>query len=158
PRKPQVDVFPNDLAHLNAQASPPFHDLDLVVEAAGQKVTSGADLAAIFAQQPLGPLALKVERQERTPDGKPVEKPTKPAEIIDTVVQPRPMRELGIAMKMGPIVAIQKASPAEKADLRVGDLIVEVNGQPVGDPLSLSQRLTPKPDEASAVSLTVETK
>ncbi len=101
---------------------------------------------------------MKVERRERTPGGKPVEKPTKPAEIIDVVVQPRPMRELGIAMKVGPIVAVQKGSPAEKADLRVGDVITEVDGQPVGDPLSLSQRLTPKPDDAGAVNLIVETK
>jgi regulator of sigma E protease len=55
-------------------------------------------------------------------------------------------------------VAIQKGSPAEKADLHVGDLIVEVNGQPIGDPLSLSQRMTPTPDDAGAVNLTVETK
>src|SRR5439155_17092937 len=43
-------------------------------------------------------------------------------------------------------------------DLHVGDLIVEVNGQPVGDPVSLSQRLTAKSDESGAVNLTVETK
>src|SRR5439155_20963129 len=108
PRKAEIEVFPDDLAHLNAQASPALHDLDIVVEAAGQKITSGADLATIFAQQPLGPLSLKVERRERTADGKPAEKPTKPAEIIDVIIQPRPMRELGLAMKVGPIVAIQK--------------------------------------------------
>src|SRR5262245_53140636 len=68
------------------------------------------------------------------------------------------MRELGLAMKAGPIVAIQRGSPAEKADLHVGDLIVEANGEPIGDPLSLSQRLTPTPDDAGAVNLTVETK
>jgi len=158
PRKPEVEIFPDDLSHLNPQASPALQDFDQVIEAAGQKVTSGADLSAIFAQQPLGPLSLKVERRERTPDGKPVEKSTKAADIVDVVIQPRPMRELGIAMKIGPIVAIQKGSPAEKADLRVGDLIVEVNGQPIGDPLSLSQRLTPTSDDAGAINLTVETK
>src|SRR5205814_2940604 len=88
PRKAEIEIFPDDLAHLNAQASPALHDFDIVVEAAGQKITSGADLAAIFAQQPLGPLSLKVERRERTADGKPAEKPTKPAEIIDVVIQP----------------------------------------------------------------------
>jgi regulator of sigma E protease len=61
-------------------------------------------------------------------------------------------------MKVGPIVGIQENSPAAKADLQPGDLIVEVNGQPVGDPLSLSQRLTPKPGENSTVSLVVERK
>jgi regulator of sigma E protease len=158
PRKPEIDVFPKELAYLNAQTSPSLEDFDLITDAAGQKVTSGADLAAIFAQQPLGPLELKVERRERTPDGKPVEKPTKAPETIDVVVQPRPMRVLGIATKIGPIVAVQEGSPAERADLRVGDLIVEINGQPIGDPLSLSQRLTPTADDSGAVNLTVETK
>ena len=102
PRKTEIEIFPDDLAHMNPQASPPLHDFDRVIEAAGQKITSGADLAAIFAQQPLGPLAIKVGRQKRTKDGKAVEKPTKPPEIIDVVVQPKPLRELGLVMKLGP--------------------------------------------------------
>jgi regulator of sigma E protease len=63
-------------------------------------------------------------------------------------------------MKIGPIVAVQKGSPAEKAEqpLQVGDLIVEVNGAPVGDPLSLSQRLTPKAGETTSYPLVVERK
>ncbi len=158
PRKPEIDVFPKELAYLNAASSPALEDFDLITEAAGQKVTSGADLAAIFAQQPLGPLSLKVERRERTPEGKPVEKSSRSPETVDVVVQPRAMRVLGITTKIGPIMAIQKGSPAERADLHVGDLIVEINGQPVGDPLSLAQRLTPNSEDGAAVNLTVETK
>ena len=158
PHKAEIEIFPDSVAHLNPQVSPPLEDFDRVIEVAGQKVTSGADMQAIFAQQPLGPMAIKVERRERTKDEKPVEKSAKPAEVIDAVLQSKPMRELGLAMKAGPIVAIQAGSPAQKADLQVGDVIVEVNGRPVGDPLSLSQRLTPTSGENGSVVLVVERK
>jgi regulator of sigma E protease len=156
PHKPQIEIFPDPVSHLNPNASSPLHDFDQVIEAGGQKVTSGADLTAIFAQQPLGELPIKVERRERTPTGKPVEEPTTPPQIIDAVLRPKPMREVGLAMKVGPVVAIQADSPAADAGLQVGDVIVDVDGEPVGDPLSLAQRLTPRPGASESVTLTVE--
>src|SRR5205823_5008994 len=102
------------------QASPELRDFDVVVEAAGQEVKSGGDLAAIFAQQPLGPINLKVERQSNSPSGQPDKEPAKQPEKLEVVVQAKPMRELGLAMKIGPIVAIQKGSPAEKSELQAG--------------------------------------
>src|SRR6185295_11761216 len=47
---------------------------------------------------------------------------------------------------------------AAKAGLQVGDVIVEVNGRPVGDPFSLSQRLTPQSSDVEPVTLVVEQK
>jgi regulator of sigma E protease len=158
PHKPEIEIFPQAVSHLNPQASPALEDYDRVVEAAGQKVTGGADLMAIFAQQPQGPMPIKVERRERTKAGKAVEKPAKPPETIETTLQPKPMRELGLAMKMGPIVAVQAGSPAAKAGFQVEDMIVEIDGKPVGDPLSLSQRLTPEPGSAKSIEIVVERK
>jgi len=158
PHKPEIEIFPQSVSHLNPQASPPLQDFDRVIEAAGEKVTSGSDFTAICAQQPRGELTIKVERRERTKTGKAVEKPTKQPEIIETALQPKPMRELGLAMKMGPIVAVQAGSPAAKAGFQVDDLIVEVDGKSVGDPLSLSQRLTPEPGSTKAVEIVVERK
>jgi regulator of sigma E protease len=157
PRKPEIEIFPEDLAHLNPRASPALLDYDRVIEAAGQKVTSGADLTAIFAQQPRGPMELKVERVPRE-KGKPVKNTSEQAEVSDVVLEERPMRELGVTMKIGPIVAIRKGSPADKAELQVDDLLLEVDGQPVGDPLSLSQRLTPKAGETGPLTLVVQRK
>jgi regulator of sigma E protease len=158
PHKAEVEIFPESAAQLNPKSNPPLKDFDRIIEADGEKITGGADLTAIFAQKPAGPLQIKVERRERTKDGKLVEKSSKTPETFDAVLQPRPMRELGLSMKIGPIVAIQTGSPAAKAGLQVGDVIVEVNGQPVGNPLSLSQRLTPQSSEPESVTLVVEQK
>jgi regulator of sigma E protease len=158
PHKAEVEIFPERAAQLNPKSEPPLHDFDRIIEANGEKITGGADLMAIFAQKPLGSLNVKIERRERTKDGKIVEKSSKSPEFFDAVVQPESMRELGLNMKIGPIVAIQAGSPAAKAGLQVGDTIVEVNGQSVGDPLSLSQRLTPQSSDPEPVTLVVEQK
>lgn len=157
PHKPEVEIFPESAAQLNPKSDPPLQDFDRIIEADGQKVTGGADLLAIFAQKPLGPLTVKVERRERDKSGKPVISKGSP-EVFDAVVQAKPMREVGLIMKVGKIVAVQAGSPAAKADLQADDLIVEINGQPVGDPLSLSQRLTPTSSEAEPVTIVAERK
>ena len=54
------------------------------------------------------------------------------------------MKTLGLVMKMGPVSAIQENSPAEQAGLEAGDMIVAIDGQEVGDPLTLPDRLTAK--------------
>jgi regulator of sigma E protease len=51
------------------------------------------------------------------------------------------MRWLGFTVQMGKIVALQKDSVAQRAGFRVGDKLLSFNGQPVGDPLTLPQRL-----------------
>ncbi|MFC1759517.1 site-2 protease family protein, partial [Planctomycetota bacterium] len=49
----------------------------------------------------------------------------------DISIAPTPMRWLGIGMKMGPIAAVQKDSPAEAAGFEIGDVVVRINGQRV---------------------------
>lgn len=158
PYKAEIEMFPETAAHLNPRSNVPLKDFDRIIEADGQEVIGGADLMAICAQKPLGPIVVKVERRERDKFGKVVKDSKKSPEVFDAELQPKPMRELGLSMKMGPITAVQKDSPAAKADLQVGDVIVEINGQPVGDPLSLSQRLTPTSSEPEPVTLVVERK
>jgi regulator of sigma E protease len=158
PQTAELEIFPETAAHLNPQSEPPLKDFDRIIEAQGQKITNGTDLLTVVAQQPFGPLHIKVERRERTNEGKVIEKPSQPPETFSAVLQPRPMRELGLAMKIGAITAIQAGSPAAKAGLQIGDVIVELNGQPIGDPLSLSQRLTPQTSEPEPVKVVVEQK
>ena len=61
-----------------------------------------------------------------------------PAETIDIDVPANPFMTFGLSMKIGPITAIQDHSPAAEAGLEPGDMIAEVDGQPVGDPLTLA--------------------
>src|SRR5437763_4911235 len=58
-------------------------------------------------------------------------------------------------MQIGPIVAVRKGSPAEEAGFHVGDRIIEVNGEPVGDPLSLPQRLVPQDSSLEPIRFVV---
>jgi len=126
--------------HIDPQATPPLADKDKVMAAQGQRLETDSDLTAIMAQHPTGPLRLSIERRPQAKDGAAEEKP----QTIDVELAPRPMREVSIVMEIGPIVAVRKGSPAEEAGFREGDVIVSINGQPVGDPVSLPQRLVPK--------------
>ena len=57
------------------------------------------------------------------------------------VLPPRRLRHLGLEMQIGPVVNVRKNSPAERAGFAQGDLILEVNGDPIGDPITLPQRV-----------------
>jgi len=78
-------------------------------------------------------------------------------------VSPQPIRRLGLILEMGPIVAIQEDSPAERAGLlaeektsgdssyRSGDILTTLDGQPIGDPLTLPERLRKRAKERPGV-------
>ncbi len=136
--------------------SVPLEDGDLIVAVDGQPVEADSQLAEILASRPTGEITLTVERTEKPADDKAASEKTPPVtKRLDVVVQPLPMRELGVTMKMGPIVAVRAGSPAADAGFQVGDVIVKVNGEPAGDPLSLGQRLAPRSVPADPLSITV---
>ncbi len=72
------------------------------------------------------------------------------AEEVTIEVPPRPMRNLGMVMETGPIDAVQANSPAAKAGLKAGDTIVAVDGEPLGDAMTLGDRLRKKYETAAA--------
>ncbi|MEE3368291.1 MAG: site-2 protease family protein [Planctomycetota bacterium] len=57
------------------------------------------------------------------------------------VLPPRRLRHLGLEMQIGPVVNVRKDSPAEQAGFAQGDVILEVDGKPIGDPITLPQRV-----------------
>lgn len=158
PASAQANIYPDFLSQLNPSASPPLEDFDLVVEADGQKITSGEDLKTILVQQTTGVLPIKVERPHADDRKKPRSEWKHAPEVVQSTLQTRAMRDLGLAMKIGPIVAIRDNSPAAAAGLQEGDLIVAVNGESIGDPISLSQRLKPTGSTPAEIEVTVERK
>ena len=67
--------------------------------------------------------------------------PKAPPKKLEITVEPTPLRDLGFAMRMGPITAVRANSPAAKAGFRAGDQIQSIDGQPAGDPMLLPEQI-----------------
>lgn len=135
----EVHIRSGEAAYRNPATSLPLEEKDKVVAIDGQKIEADWDISAILARKPYGPITLSVERLGGEPGSA-----KKTPQMLTVRVEPRPMRGIGAIMQIGPVVAVRKGSPAEEAGFHVGDRIIEVNGEPVGDPLSLPQRLVPQ--------------
>jgi regulator of sigma E protease len=146
----EVHIRTGEATYLNPAATPPLEDKDKVVAIDGQPIEADWDINAILARKPQGSVTLSVER------GGDTTMPSKgPLQKLSVVVQPKAMRGIGASMQIGPILAIRKGSPAEEAGFHVGDKIVQIDGEPVGDPLSLPQRLVPQDPSPAAVKIVV---
>ncbi len=126
-----------------------FQALDRIVAVDGEKIKDNAELQKVLARKVDQPVKMSVERPKRDAH----DKPTQEFETLDILVPPNPLKTLGLVMKMGPITAIRQNSPAAAADLRPGDQIVSIDGEPVGNPITLSQRVHRK--AGSEVTLVV---
>lgn len=89
-------------------------------------------LMALMAKRLSEPVTLTVARKG-SDDAHP--------ETVQISLPPEPMRTLGLVMEIGPIAELQTGSPAEDAGFRRGDILLTMNGQEVGDPLTLPQRV-----------------
>ncbi len=138
-------VIPGSVAD---RAQPPLEPGDTIVEINGTPVASFAELHAQLALHRDQPLQLTVQRIE----GKTAESAS--ASEVQIEVPAKRMRRLGLVMGMGPIRAVQKESPATSAGIEPGDQITAIDGNPVGDPMTLADRLRRRAGET--VTLTVE--
>ncbi len=140
--------------HLAAKTDVTLENEDRIVAVNGvglEPEARGSQIEAILAQNPSQPLTLTIERMVKDEKSE-----QQTSEKIAVVVQPRPMREVGLTMKIGPVAAVRIGSPAEKAGFKPGDVITKVNGDDVGDPLALGQRLTPPAGEETVYTFTVQ--
>jgi regulator of sigma E protease len=95
-------------------------------------VKAYAELIAALSRQPFKAAQLSVERRNKAGGA---------AEKVMVTLPPQAARTTGLVMTAGPIKAVQDDSPAAAAGLKPGDLMVAIDGEPVGDPLALDQRL-----------------
>lgn len=129
-------AFPGSVA---ASAHPAFEAGDRIVRVNDEPIETYAEIHSQLARHVDSTLTITVQRKaERT--GSSGKDPVG-TEQITIEVAPAPMRRLGLAMEMGRITAIQDNSPAAQAGIKPSDRIIRVDGRPVGDPLTLPDRL-----------------
>jgi regulator of sigma E protease len=141
-------VLPGSPADL---AQPAFANGDKIVQIDEVPIESYAQIEAQIAQKANREIRVTVQRALVDAYGK----PTSQTERLTIPVAPNPMRTLGLTMKMGKIAAVQANSPAA-ADIGPGDQILEVDGAPVGDPMTLPDRLNAA--AGKTVELTIQRK
>ena len=146
----EMPAYPNTPA---AAAQPALVGGDTIVAANGQPIDDYAQLAAIMAREPSQPLRLTVRRQSVDEGDEPS---TRSEEKLKVEVPANPLRRLGLVMRIGAVTGVQKDSPAARAGLKPADFITQINGEPVGDPVTLPARLRRMAQAGEGVVLTVE--
>ncbi len=125
-----------------------FLPSDRIVSVGGQSIKTFADLQDVLIDRRDEELEFVVERKpigskEKKSSAAEVEK----SELVTIKVAPNRFRSIGLSMDIEKITAVEKGSPADKAELLTGDKIIRVDGQDVGntlDPVELPDYLQKK--------------
>ena len=135
--------------HAAARASVPMEKLDVVLKADGVELESGNDLIRHLVSHADLPVTLNVQRKS--------DKEGEEPRVFDTTLPPNRMMDTGLVLKLGKIVSVQVDSPAV-GRFEVGDRLLEINGQPVGDPFALWHKLVllAREDKAARVKIARE--
>ena len=99
-----------------------------LAQADGSESFLGHELLAALATRLDQPVVMTVQRAAT-------------GTVQQITVPPAPLMQLGLEMEIGPIVSIRKDSLAARAGFQVGDKLVSLEGAPIGDPVTLPQRL-----------------
>lgn len=126
-------VIPNSAASM---AEPAFENGDVITKVNGVPVKYGVQMRQLIAADCDREVKIEVARL-----GNGELKDLDTAERIVLTVPPKKRKMVGIEMAFSTIVAVQQNSPAAEAGIASGDKLVELNGKPIGDPLTLSFRL-----------------
>ncbi len=101
-------------------------------EATGRVLATSLD--AQVAQRITEPVTLTVERAAEN----------NAMERTDVTLPANPMRRLGMVMASGPIASVRRGTLAERIGLQAGDRLITLNGESLGDPLTLPQQFLEK--------------
>jgi regulator of sigma E protease len=161
PQKLQLAKSPVETYSTGARAYPPFLAGDRLLSINGEEISTVKQWHQALVRHAEAPLTIQVqpdpgEDGESSADssGNRADAAGEPQTKTITVPVSR-RRDLGLAMDMSPIVAIQEKSPAAQAGLQVNDRLVAIDGEPVGDPMTLGDRLAERAEARNSVTLTV---
>lgn len=98
-----------------------------IVAIDGESVESYGDLEAALAKSKTDSIEVTFQPAIKLDDSK-----ESNAEPVTVEIAANGAEYTGIVMKMGPVVAVQKGSPAEQAGIEAGDTILSINGKPIG--------------------------
>jgi regulator of sigma E protease len=118
------------------KAVPPLAGGDTITAVDGVAVKSYQELIAALSARTSAPVTLSIERPAGTGPGG-------PSAATRLAVEIQPQRALTTGMVMTPLAvkAVQDDSPAAAAGVVPGDILKAVDGEPIGDPLTLDERL-----------------
>jgi regulator of sigma E protease len=118
------------------KAVPPLAGGDTITAVDGVAVKSYQELIAALSARTSAPVTLSIERPAGTGPGG-------PSAATRLAVEIQPQRALTTGMVMAPLAvkAVQDDSPAAAAGVVPGDILKAVDGEPIGDPLTLDERL-----------------
>ena len=112
-----------------------FHKGDLITKVGDREVKSSIEYHRAVAASTSNPLEITVERTLDAAGARLPKPLTEKVQVVDNF-----FRTLGLTLDSGPIVAVRKGSPAEKAGLKKGDKLATLDGLNIGtqiDPLKL---------------------
>lgn len=134
-----------------AEAEPPLAPGDTIRKVGDVSVGNQAELYAQLALHRDKPLTFTVERKAEEAKGTTGEKAE--PEIVEITMRPNPMLRFGFVMTMGPVAAVQEGSPAKEAGILPKDTLIEIDGEPAGDPMTLPSRLAGRAGRKISVSV-----
>jgi regulator of sigma E protease len=140
PKKPLLKGSPA------ARAASAIQPGDTIVAIQGTPIRDQVELFAALAQHCDEELSITVERRG-SPDATGIQR------IENVLIERTPKRELGIVMGWGSVAGVQPGSPAEQAGMKEGDLIVKVDGQDPGDPMTFPDRMRRRAGETIAITV-----
>ncbi len=115
-----------------SQAEPAFEPGDTIKAVDGIPVSTYAELIASLSNKVAMPVSVSVQRQDKS---------------LSISIPSQPRRETGLVMVPGPIASVQANSPASEVGLKAGDKIVSIDGESLGNPLTIDNRLKKRSGE-----------
>jgi regulator of sigma E protease len=155
---PQIGVAPTYSLTLNGEqptlrgwpAAGKFHGKDEIVAVNGEPVDNYVDFSQRLAENVDKPLTITVARAATPPENSAGETRI---ERDDIEIAPTHLKRFGLVMKMSPVLAVQPDSPADTAGIKAGDQILKIDGQPVGDPIDLPEKLRQRGGETISIEI-----